>query len=67
MMGLVEGRQGVGTFVTSRPAGPPPSTHARLARRLEQWVRTARAEGLDDLAIEALYRSSLRRQAEDVA
>jgi DNA-binding transcriptional MocR family regulator len=30
--GLVEGRQGVGTFVARRPAGPPPATRHRLAR-----------------------------------
>jgi len=57
--GLVEGRQGVGTFVARRPAGPPPGTQLRLARSLEQWIRTARAEGLDDEAIESLLRSTL--------
>lgn len=57
--GLVEGRQGVGTFVSDRPSGPPPSTQARLARSLERWVETARAEGLDDESIEALLRSVL--------
>ena len=58
--GLVEGRQGVGTFVSRRPSGPPPDTQTRLARRLERWVDTARAEGLDDEAIESLLRSILR-------
>jgi GntR family transcriptional regulator len=57
--GLVEGRQGVGTFVTRRPAGPPPGTQVRLARSLERWVQTARAEGLDDEAIESLLRQTL--------
>lgn len=57
--GLVEGRQGVGTFVTRRPAGPPPGTQVRLARSLERWVRTARAEGLDDEGIESLLRQTL--------
>ena len=58
--GLVEGRQGVGTFVSSRPAGPPPGTQARLARSLEKWVQTARHEGLDDESIESLLISVLR-------
>ncbi len=58
--GLVEGRQGVGTFVSRRPDGPPPGTQARLARSLEKWVLTARQEGLDEESIEALLRSILR-------
>ena len=58
--GLVEGRQGVGTFVSRRPSGPPPGTQTRLARSLERWVETARREGLDDDAIEALLRAVLR-------
>lgn len=57
--GLVEGRQGVGTFVSHRPSGPPPSTQTRLARSLERWVDSARAQGLGDEAIEALLRSVL--------
>ncbi len=58
--GLVEGRQGVGTFVARRPSGPPPGTQARLARSLQRWIEAARAEGLDDEAIEELVRSTLR-------
>jgi GntR family transcriptional regulator len=58
--GLVEGRQGVGTFVSNRPAGPPPGTQTRLARSLEKWVQTARHAGLDDESIESLLRSTLR-------
>ena len=58
--GLVEGRQGVGTFVARRPKGPPPERQVRLARSLSKWLDSARAEGLDDEAIEALVRSTLR-------
>lgn len=58
--GLVEGRQGVGTFVVRRPDGPGPAVHARLAGDLERWVRAARLEGLDNETIEALVRSTLR-------
>jgi GntR family transcriptional regulator len=56
--GLVEGRQGVGTFVLRRPAGPPPEVQARLARTLEQWVKSAREQGLDEASIQALLRSA---------
>jgi GntR family transcriptional regulator len=66
--GLVEGRQGLGTFVHRLPAGPPPGTQARLARNLGRWIERARADGLDDAAIEAMVRAELRgRVAEDVA
>lgn len=57
--GLVEGRQGVGTFVVHRPAGPPPGTQLRLAGSLERWVQAARDAGLDDEAMEAMLRSTL--------
>ena len=56
--GLVEGRQGVGTFVLRRPAGPPPEVQARLARSLERWVKSAREQGLDEASIQALLRSA---------
>jgi GntR family transcriptional regulator len=56
--GLVEGRQGVGTFVLRRPAGPPPEVQARLARTLERWVKSAREQGLDEASIQALLRSA---------
>jgi GntR family transcriptional regulator len=57
--GIVEGRQGVGTFVRRRPDGPPTGTQMRLSRELRKWVITARAEGLDDDAIEAMLRDTL--------
>ncbi len=62
--GLVEGRQGVGTFVLRRPAGPPPETHARLAKSLDRWVRSAREQGLDDASIQALLRSAAQPDSE---
>ena len=58
--GLVEPRAGHGTFVVGLPAGPPPGTHSRLARSLAQWVRGARAAGLDDESIESLLHITLR-------
>jgi GntR family transcriptional regulator len=66
--GLVQGRQGVGTFVVRRPSGPPPDVHARLARSLDRWVKSARTEGLDEASIQALLRSATQQHAErDVA
>jgi GntR family transcriptional regulator len=63
--GLVEGRQGVGTFVLRRPDGPGADVHGRLALELDRWVRAARREGLDDLALEALMRAALRSSLEE--
>src|SRR5258708_40140008 len=57
--GLVEGRQGVGTFVARRPAGPPPATQHRLARNLERGVQAARGAGLGHGRIEARGRPTL--------
>jgi GntR family transcriptional regulator len=59
--GLVQGRPGSGTFVLRRPDGPPPATHARLAKGLARWVESARAAGMDEAAIEALVRDTLDR------
>src|ERR1700761_8750761 len=50
--GLVQARAGHGTFVLSRPPGPPPGTHFRLGRSLARWVREAREAGLVDGARE---------------
>ena len=57
--GLVEARQGVGTFALRRPDGPPPATQAALGRSLARWVIKARAAGFDDAGIESLLRSTL--------
>jgi len=58
--GLVEARAGHGTFVKSRPPGPPPGTHSRLGRSLALWVQEARDAGLDDESIESLLHVTLQ-------
>ena len=58
--GLVAAEAGRGTFVTKRPDGPPPGTHARLGRSLARWVREARKAGLDEESMESLLRVTLR-------
>jgi GntR family transcriptional regulator len=63
--GLVQPRAGHGTFVLRRPPGPPPGTHARLARSLAQWVSGAREAGLDDESIESLLGDTLQAAAEE--
>src|SRR3984893_5518666 len=58
--GLVEARAGHGTFVRSRPPGPPPGTHTRLGRGLARCVCEAREAGLDEESMESLLRVTLR-------
>jgi len=58
--GLVEGRQGVGTFVTGSLEPTPIGAHGPLRRDLEKWLAKARLAGLDDESIEALFRDTFR-------
>lgn len=54
--GLVAARPGVGTFVTGRLTYASPAAHEGLRRELLVWLGEARAAGLDDESIEALFR-----------
>lgn len=66
--GLVEGKQGQGTFVRVALPGPSPMQQARLRRQLDKWVRSARDAGLDDEGIAALVETALLDlAAEDIA
>ncbi len=58
-LGLVEGRTGSGTFVSGRPAGPPPEIQNVVADGLIKWINEAKKAGLDEEAIEALINSTL--------
>ena len=60
--GLVEGRQGVGTFVV-RTVGAPPPDYLRVRHGLERWLRDARAAGLDEEAIASLFTTTLHETA----
>ena len=65
--GLVAARPGVGTFVTRSLAGESLAAHEPLRRELERWLGRARAAGVDDESIEALFRSAFRREQRGVA
>src|SRR5690349_3711860 len=58
--GLVEGRQGQGTFVTAALPGPSPARQVALRRSLDKWLRSAFAAGLDDEGILAIVETALR-------
>src|ERR1700754_5189030 len=60
LAGLVQGRQGVGTFAVRRPDGPPDGAQATLGRSLARWVVKAREAGLGDADMESLLRATLR-------
>jgi GntR family transcriptional regulator len=57
--GLVEARQGAGTFVTGTLDSAPPAELARLREQLAGWVAGARAAGLGAEGIQALLSSIL--------
>ena len=63
--GLVTARPGLGTFVTRTLSDESLAAHAPLRLELQEWLAKARAAGLDEESIEALFRSTLRAVAEE--
>jgi GntR family transcriptional regulator len=59
--GLVEARRGQGTFVSSRLLPHPPPDVAGLQRELGDWIKRARAAGVDDEGLYALFGTVLHR------
>ncbi|XVV03022.1 GntR family transcriptional regulator [Actinosynnema sp. CA-248983] len=59
LSGLVEARQGSGTFVKAALGSTDPEVMAALRTRFAEWVRAAREAGLDTEDIDALVRSVL--------
>ena len=57
--GLVTAQPGLGTFVRRALGGATLPDHTRLRRGLADWVRDARAAGLDQEDLEALFASVL--------
>ena len=65
--GLVVSRPGLGTFVAaSIPAAVTPASYNSLRAELERWIRKARARGVDDSRLAALFAHVLRENAEEV-
>jgi GntR family transcriptional regulator len=58
--GLVTARAGVGTFVTAATSDDVLASLRPIRHDLEQWLVRARATGLDDESIEALFRDTFR-------
>ena len=58
--GLVSARPGVGTFVTRSLTDASLAAHGPLLHELDDWLVRARAAGLDDESIEALFARAFR-------
>jgi GntR family transcriptional regulator len=58
--GLAAGRPGVGTFITATLSEAPLAAQLPLRRELDRWIGKARAAGLDDESIEAIFQDSFR-------
>src|SRR5687768_15202433 len=58
--GLVAARPGVGTFVTRTLTDATLSSHGPLRRELKRWLTKARAAGLDEESIEAMFATTFR-------
>src|SRR6476469_4215378 len=62
--GLVSARPGLGTFVTATLSDASLAAHGPLRRDLTRWMVKARAAGLDDESIEALFEATFRAAPE---
>jgi GntR family transcriptional regulator len=63
LSGLVEGRRGQGTFVSTNLPPLPPDDVKALRTSLVRWIERAHAAGLDDENIAALFADTLRPPA----
>jgi GntR family transcriptional regulator len=58
--GLVEARRGQGTFVSRTLSPTAPADYAVLQAALRRWIERARAAGLDEDDIAALWASTIQ-------
>jgi GntR family transcriptional regulator len=66
--GLIASRPGQGTFVQRTLAGPSLASQAALRRSLVRWLQSARAAGLEEESILALFLSTFQTtQKEETA
>ncbi len=64
--GLVAARPGVGTFATKTLSDSSLAAHGPLRRELQRWLMKARAAGVDEESIEALFQDTFRAAAFEV-
>src|SRR6266508_3450463 len=63
--GLVSPRPGLGTFVTRTLTDETTAAHGPLRSELQRWLARARAAGLDNESIEALFVTTFHALAEE--
>jgi GntR family transcriptional regulator len=64
--GIVEGRRGQGTFVSAKLPPLPPDEVKGLRSALHRWIQRARAAGLDDENMSALFADAVRSSSSSV-
>jgi DNA-binding transcriptional regulator YhcF (GntR family) len=65
--GLVEGRRGQGTFVSSTLPASVPADHSLLQAELMDWIDRARTAGFDEDGVAALFATAVRHSFERAA
>jgi GntR family transcriptional regulator len=65
--GLAGARPGIGTFVTKTLSDESVAAHQELSQNLAGWIARARAAGLDDESIEAVFQRTLRSDLQQEA
>ncbi len=63
--GLASARPGVGTFVTTTLSSDSIAAYNELSRDLEGWISKARAAGLDDESIGAIFQRTVRTAVQE--
>jgi GntR family transcriptional regulator len=63
--GLVSPRPGLGTFVTRTLTDETVAAHGPLRTELQRWLAKARAAGLDDESIEAIFVTTFHAQLQE--
>jgi GntR family transcriptional regulator len=63
--GLASARPGVGTFVTMTLSSDSIEAYTELSHDLEGWISKARAAGLDDESIGAIFQRTIRTAVQE--
>ena len=64
-LGLASAKPGVGTFITRSLGDASLAEHGPLQDELRTWLAKARAAGLTEPGIEAMFQSTFRASAEE--